>query len=45
MEGEASPEDPIEANTAPLAALRISLRAQPTLAKKLLALFVRPKKR
>jgi alkylglycerol monooxygenase len=43
--GEASPENPIEAHTAPLAALLHSLRAQPTLGKKLLALFVRPKKR
>lgn len=45
VEGEESPENPIEANTAPLAALLLSLRAQPTLGKKLLALFVRPKKR
>jgi sterol desaturase/sphingolipid hydroxylase (fatty acid hydroxylase superfamily) len=45
VEGEASPENPIEANTAPLTALLLSLRAQPTLGKKLLALFVRPEKR
>ena len=40
--GEPSPENPVIANTAPLAALAASLRAQPTLGKKLRALFVRP---
>ena len=44
VEGEASPENPFEANAAPVAALLLSLRQQPTLGKKLLALFVRPKK-
>jgi len=41
--GEAAPEDPIAANTAPFESLRRSLRAQPTLGKKLKALFVRPR--
>ncbi len=45
VDGEAAPENPFAANAAPLAALLLSLRQQPTLGKKLLALFVRPKKR
>ncbi len=40
--GESSPENPLAANAAPLAALAASLRAQPTLGKKVRALFVRP---
>jgi alkylglycerol monooxygenase len=40
--GEASPHNPLRANVEPLAALASSLRQQPTLAKKLRALFVRP---
>ncbi|HEU4406013.1 MAG TPA: sterol desaturase family protein [Polyangiaceae bacterium] len=40
--GEGSPHDPLRANVAPLAALAASLRRQPTLAKKIRALFVRP---
>ena len=41
--GELSPENPLAANAAPVAALLASLRAQPTLGKKLRALFIRPK--
>lgn len=40
--GEPSPENPLAANVAPLAALGASLRAQPTLRGKVRALFVRP---
>jgi alkylglycerol monooxygenase len=40
--GEPSPENPVAANVAPLASLIASLRAQPTLGRKLRALFVRP---
>ena len=43
--GEPSPENPIAANTAPLEALLRSVRAEPTLGRKLKALFVRPAKR
>lgn len=42
--GEPSPDNPLAANAAPVAALLASLRAQPTLGKKLRALFVRPEK-
>lgn len=40
--GEANPANPVAANTAPLAALFASVRAQPTAGRKLRALFVRP---
>jgi sterol desaturase/sphingolipid hydroxylase (fatty acid hydroxylase superfamily) len=40
--GEPSPENPLAANAAPIEALIRSLRAQPTLGKKLKALFIRP---
>ena len=40
--GERSPAGPVDANTAPLVSLWASVRAQPTTAKKLRALFVRP---
>ncbi len=40
--GELSPANPLLANTAPLAALAASIRAQPTFAKKIRALFIRP---
>jgi sterol desaturase/sphingolipid hydroxylase (fatty acid hydroxylase superfamily) len=40
--GEPSPENPLAANTAPLASLAASVHAQPTAAAKLRALFVWP---
>ena len=40
--GEASPSNPVRANVAPWQALAASVRAQPTLARKLLALVRRP---
>ena len=39
--GERSPENPVAANVAPFEALARSLRAQPTLARKARALFIR----
>ncbi len=42
--GEGSQRDPLRANVAPWETLAASIRAQPTLRRKLLALFVRPRR-
>jgi sterol desaturase/sphingolipid hydroxylase (fatty acid hydroxylase superfamily) len=41
--GEASPDDPLGANLAPFSLLAQRLRAEPSLGRKLRALFVRPR--